>query len=108
MDTPAIRRRHHYRPAANIFGISFGLAGLAQAWSTAATLAGVPGWPGDALWTVTAAAWLATMIGYATNLSRTHRWREQLADRTFGPFVALAFIVPMLLGQALAPHARHV
>jgi tellurite resistance protein len=108
MDTRAMQHPHEYRLVANIFGVSFGLAGLAQSWSTAAKLAGVPDWPGNVLWAVTAAVWLATAMAFAANLSRTTRWREQLTDPTFAPFVALAFIVPMLFGQALAAHARHI
>jgi tellurite resistance protein len=104
MDTP----RREYRLVANIFGASFGLAGLAQSWTVAAKLASVPEWPGDALWIVTAAVWVTTAIAYAVNLSRTQRWHKQLTDPTFAPFVALAFIVPMLLGEALAAHARHI
>lgn len=100
--------RPRRRLVANLFGIPFGLAGLAQCWTVSAELAHTPSWPGDALWIATGAVWLVTLIAFVTNLSRTRRWREQLADATFAPFMALPFVVAMLLGQALAAHARHL
>ena len=45
---------------ANLFGVAFGIAGLAQAWSTVTRLAGVPDWPGNVLWIVAAFVWLIT------------------------------------------------
>lgn len=95
-NAPTIRR-------ANIFSIPLGLAGLAQVW--AAAVPSVPRWPVDGLWMVTAVVWFAVAVDYYG-----HRWRpsvlaRDLADPTFGPFVAVSTIVPMLLGGALARHA---
>jgi tellurite resistance protein len=91
---------------ANVFGISFGLAGLAQAWSAASMLTRVPTWPGDVLWILTAAVWLVTVIGYSANVIAGSRWRTQLMDPVHAPFTALAFVVPMMLGVTLAGQAR--
>jgi tellurite resistance protein len=91
---------------ANLFAVAFGLAGLAQAWSTVTRLAGVSGWPGNVLWIVAAVTWLITLAGYLANVAAQHRWKTELSDPTFGPFPALIPIVPMLLGVRLAEQAR--
>nr|WP_296073570.1 transporter [uncultured Actinoplanes sp.] len=95
-----------YRVTPNVFGIPFGLCGLAQSWSTAHHTTGMSRWPADALWVLAACAWLATLLWYAGNVVRGGRLRTELRDPTFAPFVALVVIVPMLLGVALAGHAR--
>jgi hypothetical protein len=71
---------------ANLFAVAFGLAGLAQI--------------------VAALAWLITLVAYLVNVAAQHRWKTELSDPTFGPFTALAVIVPMLLGARLAEQAR--
>ncbi len=91
---------------ANLFAVAFGLAGLAQAWSTATQLAGASDWPGNVLWIVAAVTWLVTLAAYLTNVAAQRRWRTELSDPTFGPFTALIVIVPMLLGVRLAEQAR--
>jgi tellurite resistance protein len=90
----------------NVFGTSFGVCGLAQAWSTAHAVSGVPRWPADTLWIAAAGIWLATLIWYATNVLRAGRVRADVHDPVFAPFTALIVIVPMLLGIALGGHAR--
>lgn len=91
---------------AHLFAVAFGLAGLAQAWSTVRQLAGASDWPGNVLWIVTGLIWLITLAAYLTNIARQRRWNTVLSDPTFAPFAALIFIVPMLLGVALAQQAR--
>jgi len=91
---------------ANLFAVAFGLAGLAQAWSAVTRLAGVSDWPGNVLWIVAALAWLITVAAYLANVAAAHRWKTELSDPTFGPFTALAVIIPMLLGARLAQQAR--
>jgi tellurite resistance protein len=94
------------RPAhlvtANLFGIPFGVAGLAQCWSTAYALGFVPAWPGQLLWVVTALTYVVLLVLYLRNVVRTGRVGTEVGDRTFGPFTALVVIIPMLLGVALA------
>jgi tellurite resistance protein len=91
---------------ANLFAVAFGVAGLAQAWSTVTRLAGVSDWPGNMLWIIAAVVWLITLAGYLANVAGQRRWRTELSDPTFGPFTALIPIVPMLLGARLAEQAR--
>ncbi|HTW02544.1 MAG TPA: hypothetical protein VMF87_19725 [Streptosporangiaceae bacterium] len=91
---------------ANLFAVAFGLAGLAQAWSTVTQLAGASDWPGNVLWIVAALTWLVTLAAYLANVAVRRRWRTELSDPTFGPFISLAVIVPMLLGVRLAEQAR--
>jgi tellurite resistance protein len=91
---------------ANLFAVAFGLAGLAQAWSTATRLAGASDWPGNVLWIVAAATWLITLAAYLANVAAQRRWKTELSDPTFGPFTSLIVIVPMLLGARLAEQAR--
>jgi tellurite resistance protein len=91
---------------ANLFGICFGLAGLAQMWTTVHDLGETAPWPGVALWLVTAAIWLGTVLAYIKRLAVRHAWRAELAHPVQGPFVSLAAIVAMLLGVAVADDER--
>lgn len=95
-----------YRLAPNLFGIGFGIAGLAQAWSAAADTIDAPAWPSYVLWILAAVVWLVTVVTYLRNAVAQGRLRSEVPDPTTGPFTALAVIVPMLLGISLAPHAR--
>lgn len=88
---------------ANLFAVAFGLAGLAQAWSLVVR---VPGWPANVLWIIATAVWLISLACYLASVSAQRRWKSELSDPTFGPFVSLIVIVPMLLGTALAQQAR--
>jgi tellurite resistance protein len=90
----------------NLFGIPFGLCGLAECWSLAAALARVPAWPADALWVLAAGVWLGILGAYLVDVVAGRRVRTELADPTFSPFTALVAIVPMLLALALADHSR--
>jgi tellurite resistance protein len=90
----------------NLFGIAFGLAGLAQCWTTAHETAGVPLAIGDTLWLVVAAVWCVVAFLYVRDLVRAGRLRTELRDPTFAPFTALAPIVAMLFGVDLAAHSR--
>ncbi|WP_164842566.1 TDT family transporter [Actinoplanes solisilvae] len=95
-----------YRVGPNVFGIPFGVCGLAQCWATAHAVSGTPRWPADTLWVIAAGVWLAVLLWYGRNVVRGGRLRTELNDPVFGPFVALIAIVPMFLGVALAGHAR--
>jgi tellurite resistance protein len=95
-----------YRVTPNVFGLPFGLCGLAQCWATAHAVTGTPRWPADTLWILTAAVWVATLIWYGRDVVRGGRLRTELRDPVFAPFVALIVIVPMFFGVALAGHTR--
>jgi tellurite resistance protein len=87
----------------NLFGMSFGLAGLAAAWLYASDAFGVPAAVGDAIALVAAAAWVTLVIGYLRQgpsviLADTR-------DPALGPFLAVPVLVALVLGELLAPHA---
>jgi tellurite resistance protein len=94
------------RVTANVFGLPFGLCGLAQCWATAHAVSGTPRWPADALWIFTAVVWAATLTWYGRDVVRAGRLRTELSDPVFAPFTALIGIVPMFLGVALAGRSR--
>lgn len=87
-----------YRLTANLFAIPFGISGLAQAWGAAHLLSLVPTWPRDALWSLAGAVWLGLVIGCTAQLRNSRTLAGEIADQTYGPFVALAVIVLMLFG----------
>jgi tellurite resistance protein len=90
----------------NLFAISFGLAGLAQVWTTAARVTAAPAAIADSLWLFDAAVWITTLGVYARSIRSSRGWRAELADHVFGPFVSVPPIVGLLLAGGLEPHAR--
>ena len=94
----------HVHLTANLFGLPFGLCGLAQCWSAGSALVGVPPWPAMILWVLAGLTWLITLIAYGVNVVATGRLRTEFSDPIFAPFTALIAIVPMLLGVALAAY----
>lgn len=90
----------------NLFAISFGLAGLAQAWTTASRLTAAPGAVADVLWLLGGAVWLVTLAFYLRSLAERRQWRAELADHVLGPFVSVPAIVGLLLSGGLFAHAR--
>jgi tellurite resistance protein len=99
-----VRPRPRVTP--NLFGICFGVAGVAEAWSAASDLFGVRSVVADALWLAVAVLWTLTTVAYLNDVARGARCRTELLDPVFAPFTALVLIVPMLLGVALASHAH--
>jgi tellurite resistance protein len=90
----------------NMFGIAYGLAGLATCWGYAAILKLAPTVVADALFIITAAVWLVLIVGYLSQVPRRPGgWRAELADPVMGPFVSLIPIVGMLLAIGLMPHS---
>jgi tellurite resistance protein len=90
----------------NMFGISYGLAGLATCWGYAAMLGLAPGSVAGALFIVAAAVWLVLVIGYLSQVPRRPGgWRRELTDPVLAPFLSLIPIVGMLLAIGLMPHA---
>ncbi|WP_241778846.1 TDT family transporter [Streptomyces sp. AcH 505] len=90
-----------------LFGIPFGVAGLAGTWGAAASAGYVPRWPGDALIALGAVLWLAAVVLYFRGALSTKG--ALVADLTSGivsPFASLMVIIPMLLAaQGIVPHA---
>ena len=82
----------------NLFGIGFGLAGLATTWRVAADTDLAPTWPSNALVVVAAVVWLASVTRYLHYALRSlDAFGSDLHDMTTGPFMSLALITPMLL-----------
>jgi tellurite resistance protein len=90
----------------NLLAISFGTAGVTQCWAVAGQRGIVPEWPADIGWVLVALLWAGTAALYLRNVVQGGRWRTELRDPIFAPFVALIAIVPMQFGVALAEHAR--
>ncbi|HEX4470534.1 MAG TPA: hypothetical protein VH085_01095 [Nocardioides sp.] len=90
----------------NLFGIPFGLAGLAGAWLTLAESGG-SAVVGDVLLAASAAVWILLVVLYLLHgLAETGRFVGDLLDPIASPFASLALITPVLLGaEGLYPHA---
>lgn len=91
--------------APNLFGISFGIAGLAQAWTVAYGAVNAPEWPGIALWLGAGVLWILTLLAYVDNLFHRGHVGKEFTHPVTGPFISLIPIVPMLFGVALRPYA---
>jgi tellurite resistance protein len=83
----------------NFFGISFGLAGLAEVWSFAAPTLGVTDVVGRCLALVASAVWVVLIVIYFSKGMR--RVQEDWQNPVFSPFLALVVIVPTLLAGEL-------
>jgi tellurite resistance protein len=101
---PAIGRR---RIPLNVFGIPFGLSGLAGCWVAAAEQDDVPAAIGNVLLAIAALVWLVTLVSYLRYaLSRDGSLVDDLVDKIAGPFSSLAVITPLLLAaEGVFPHA---
>ena len=91
----------------NIFGMGFGLAGLATTWRVAAGFDLAPAWVGTVLAAIATVVWLSSAALYLRYL-RTSRgvFGADLNDRTAGPFASLAVITPLLLAaDGIAPYS---
>jgi tellurite resistance protein len=91
----------------NLFGISYGLAGLATCWGYAAMLKLAPAAVAVLLFLATAVAWVALTARYARQVrERPGGLLAELADPVFGPFVSLVPIVGMLVAIGVLPYAH--
>ncbi|GAA2325788.1 hypothetical protein [Dactylosporangium salmoneum] len=102
MSTPTTGSHAGITP--NLFGIAYGLAGLAVGWRYAAQVGLAPALVSDILFVITALVWLALLAGYVAQVPRRPGgWRGELAHPVMGPFVSLIPIVGMLLAIGLLP-----
>ncbi|MDX2848590.1 hypothetical protein PV342_08925 [Streptomyces sp. PA03-3a] len=75
----------------NLFGMPFGLVGLADAWLTAADAGRVPrGGVGDALLILSAAVWVLVTVAYLKHALRNRALVRDLTDQAAGPFAPKA------------------
>jgi tellurite resistance protein len=83
----------------NFFGISFGLAGLAEVWMLASPTLGIPIVVGRAFALIAAVVWASLMVVYLSKgVHAVHQdWRNPIVS----PFMALMVIVPTLLSGIL-------
>ncbi|WP_411093412.1 TDT family transporter [Streptomyces sp. 049-1] len=81
------------------FGISFGLAGLAEVWGTSSKSIGTPKLIADILYILTALAWCTLLVLYFRQGSK--RIVADMHDTVVAPFIQLIFLIGMLLGAAL-------
>lgn len=86
----------------NTLAIPFGLAGLAQVWSVAASALGLPFELGQAFWLIAAIAWIWTLAVHVHRGARTDQpLSHQLTHFAQGPLAAILPIAAMLLGASL-------
>ncbi|WP_432519080.1 TDT family transporter [Kineococcus sp. SYSU DK006] len=90
----------------NLFGTSFGLTGLAAAWTAAAAATDLPTWPATALWVAAALAHVVIAVAYLADALAHHRLASDVADPVLGPFTALGFVPVMLLGAWVFGYQR--
>ena len=92
----------------NIFGMGFGVAGLATAWRIAVDQHLAPHEVSDILIGLAAVAWLVSVLLYLRYILTTRSaLNSDLHDMTVGPFASLALITPILLAaDGIAPYSR--
>ena len=83
----------------NFFGISFGLAGIAEVWKSAGPLLGTSDAVGRIMYLVASAVWFGLLLTYVSKglAAMLRDWHNPLLS----PFIALAAIVPTLLSGEL-------
>jgi tellurite resistance protein len=87
----------------NLFGISFGLSGLAVAWLYASTAFGTPATPGDVIALLAAATWVTLAVAYLRQGPR--RILADARDPALSPFLSVPVLVALVLAETLAFHA---
>jgi tellurite resistance protein len=104
------RRTPTGRIPLNLFGIAFGLLGLADCWLVAASFGLAPVAVGDALTAIATVVWAVVLAAYGRSVaSRPGGFASDVTDPVAGPFGSLAVIVPMLaVADGLYPHAADV
>lgn len=95
--TAAARRT---RPALNLFGIAFGLAGLAGTWTAAAAAGMAPDLVANVLWLVVVTTWAVLVVRYLRG-STPRVIASELRHPVLGPFAALVPTTALLVGARL-------
>jgi len=86
----------------NTWAIAFGLAGLAEAWTAATPLLGLPDAVRWVLWVVAAVGWIWLLVAHVARGLRTRLpLGDQLRHPAQGPIAALVPVVALLLGIQL-------
>jgi tellurite resistance protein len=101
--TAATRRGRRRRIPPNLFGIPFGISGVADVWSTAASTLGISTAVPDAIDILAAATWVVVVGLYFSQ--GTARLKADVRDPVLAPFVALSPIAPILSAVTLSNYA---
>jgi tellurite resistance protein len=83
----------------NFFGISFGLAGLAEVWTLASPTLGLVDIVGRVLALAATSVWVTLVVIYSSK--GVQRIQEDWRNPILSPFLALVLIVPTLLAGLL-------
>jgi hypothetical protein len=102
--TAATRRGRRLRIPPNLFGIPFGISGVADVWSTAASTLGISTAVPDAIDILAAAIWVVVVGLYFSQ--GPARLKADVRDPVLAPFVALSAIAPILSAVTLSNYAR--
>jgi tellurite resistance protein len=94
----------------NIFGVGFGLAGLATTWRVADSLDLAPGFIATVVALIATAVWMVSVVLYVRHVTvGAGSLVRDVQDMTAGPFASLMIIVPLLLVvDGLEPYAPHL
>lgn len=85
----------------NLFGIPFGLAGLAGLWTQATGLLNLPAAVAHALWIIAAVAWCVTLGRYLVRAESLAAVIEDCKHPVLGPFASLAPVTATLFGERI-------
>lgn len=92
----------YQRMAPNLFGICFGVAGLAEAWATAAKLTGAGKEISLAIYWLAAVLWVGLCLIYlAKAITAPRRVKADLQDSVLSPLLSMAPITGLILGKGL-------
>ncbi|MCS5717305.1 transporter [Herbiconiux sp. CPCC 205763] len=87
----------------NTLAIGLGLAGVAEVWSAAVRVIGLPVGLAEVFWAVAAIAWIWLIVAHLVRGRRSGQsLTEQLRHPAQGPLAAIVPVVGMLLGSDLA------
>jgi tellurite resistance protein len=91
----------------SLFGMPFGLAGLAGTWVTLARYHQAPGWIGRVGLVLAGLVWVVVLWLFGRSVLRAPATLgADLRDQVAGPFAAMAVITPMLLAaEGVYPYA---
>jgi tellurite resistance protein len=89
----------------NLFGIAFGLSGLAGTWTVAGEKLGIDVGVADAFWILAAVVWAVSVIRYLLGARTVRQLVEDLGHPILGPFAALA--AGLIGGQSLSTVGLH-
>lgn len=90
----------------NIFGMGFGLVGLATTWRIATEVDLAQHWIADSIVVVAALVWGLSLLAYLRYVfGERGAFSRDLTDMTAGPFASLAVITPLLCAaEGVAPY----